>query len=331
MKKVPKQVCSLCFLPVLLVILCFSGCKQNSVKETTSNSALAIPRFASAEDILAWMDHPTDDYVVLVAHRGDWRNAPENSIQAIKNCLDMGVEIVEIDVRMSKDQHLVVLHDTTLDRTTTGTGLVNDWPLDSLQTLNLKNGANIKTGHKIPTLEAALELIKDKPILLNLDKVGNHLPQTFELLKKTGTLRQCIFKGNESIQLMKRKFGAIMDSIIYMPMIWPGNYTFYDRDTIIPPTEYAKEFINTIDPIAFEVIYSKENSPTFDAIQVIKEHDIPVWVNTLWAELCAGHHDDAAIHDPDGSWGWVIENGANIIQTDRPGALIAYLEGKGLR
>ena len=48
------------------------------------------------------------------------KNAPENSIQAIQNCIDMGVDMVEIDIRKTKDGHLVLMHDRTIDRTTNG-------------------------------------------------------------------------------------------------------------------------------------------------------------------------------------------------------------------
>ena len=57
-----------------------------------------------------------------------------------------------------------------------------------------------------------------------------------------------------------------------------------------------------------------------------------IWINTLWDSLCAGHTDERGFKgDPDGSWGWALENGATMIQTDRPVELIKYLESKGRR
>ena len=91
--------------------------------------------------------------VWVIAHRGDWRNAPENSIQAIKNCISMGVDMVEIDVQLTKDGKAVLMHDSTIDRTTIGKGRVGDWTLDSLKNLFLKDGLGIATSHRIPTLE----------------------------------------------------------------------------------------------------------------------------------------------------------------------------------
>lgn len=62
------------------------------------------------------------DRVLVVSHRADWRNAPENSLQGIRNCIDMGVDMVEIDLKKTKDGHLVVMHDKTINRTMTGKG-----------------------------------------------------------------------------------------------------------------------------------------------------------------------------------------------------------------
>ena len=75
---------------------------------------------------------------VVVSHRGDWRNAPENSIQAIQNCIDMGVNMVEIDIKKTKDNVLILMHDQTLDRTTSGKGKPEDYTLAELKQLRLK-------------------------------------------------------------------------------------------------------------------------------------------------------------------------------------------------
>ena len=65
--------------------------------------------------------------VMVVSHRGDWRNAPENSLQAIQNCIDMGVDMVEVDLKKTKEGHLIVMHDQTIDRTTKGNRKITLW------------------------------------------------------------------------------------------------------------------------------------------------------------------------------------------------------------
>ena len=81
--------------------------------------------------------------VIVASHRGDWRNFPENSLEAIDNAIKMGVDIVELDVQRTKDGELILMHDPTLDRTTTGKGKIAEVALDSIRKLKLKNGCAI--------------------------------------------------------------------------------------------------------------------------------------------------------------------------------------------
>ena len=100
--------------------------------------------------------------VSVISHRGDWRNTPENSIRAIQNCIDLGVNMVEIDIKKTKDNELILLHDKTLDRTTTGKGLPQDYTLAEIKQMRLRNGAGVATSHQIPTLEEAMIVAKGK-------------------------------------------------------------------------------------------------------------------------------------------------------------------------
>ena len=118
--------------------------------------------------------------VLVVAHRGDWRNAPENSLQAFQNCIAMGVDMIEIDLKMTKDNQLVIMHDNTIDRTTDGKGKVSDYTLAELRKFHLKNGLGRVTFHPIPTLEEVLELTKGK-ILINIDKGYDYFQEVYKL------------------------------------------------------------------------------------------------------------------------------------------------------
>lgn len=137
--------------------------------------------------------NPNNHKVIVASHRGDWRNFPENSLEAIDNAISMGVDIVEIDVQRTKDSVLIVMHDPTLDRTTTGKGRIDESTFDYISTLRLKNGCNIRTIHKVPTLEEALVHAKGK-IMVNLDKADRYFDQVYDLIVKTGTAGQIIIK-----------------------------------------------------------------------------------------------------------------------------------------
>ena len=102
------------------------------------------PQYANrAEKILAEINDPNSDYVVVISHRGDWRNYPENSIPAIESVIRMGVDMMELDVKMTKDSVLVLMHDQTINRMTNGKGLVKDFTYDSLMTFKLRRAASL--------------------------------------------------------------------------------------------------------------------------------------------------------------------------------------------
>ena len=89
---------------------------------------------------------------IAIAHRGDSAHAPENTLAAFRSAIDAGADWLEMDVQMSDDGHLVVIHDTTVDRTTNGSGRVADFTLAQLQALDAGNG------EQIPSFAQLLEL-----------------------------------------------------------------------------------------------------------------------------------------------------------------------------
>ncbi|MBQ3552957.1 MAG: glycerophosphodiester phosphodiesterase [Clostridia bacterium] len=103
------------------------------------------------------------------AHRGASAYAPENTIEAFKLAAEMGADGVELDVHMSKDGKLVVIHDEKIDRTSNGTGYVKDMTVKELKSYDFSAG---KTGFKnirIPTLREALNFLKPLNIDVNIE------------------------------------------------------------------------------------------------------------------------------------------------------------------
>lgn len=284
----------------------------------------------TAAGIMQHFLHPDADYVLVAAHRGDWRNAPENSIHALQLCIQMGVDIMETDVRKTKDGVLILMHDDKIDRTTSGRGLVKELTWDYLKNLTLRQGHGGPTEEHIPTFEAFMEVVKGKPVLINLDKGWDIIPEMYAILKKTGTLEQALFKGNLPLARMREQFGSVMDSIHYMPMVHPGDYTATEQPALRPDSLIAG-FYNHYRPAGFELVFDKEQSPVItEALPFVKAHQTTVWLNSLWPSQCAGHDDEKAMMAADSHWGWLIKAGANVIQTDRPKELLAYLRAKHL-
>jgi len=100
--------------------------------------------------------------IAYVCHRGANAFAPENTLEAARICFDQRFDFVELDVRTSRDGHLVVMHDATLERTTDGAGLVTDFRLDELRALDAGGWFSRQfKGARIPTLDEMLSLARD--------------------------------------------------------------------------------------------------------------------------------------------------------------------------
>lgn len=103
--------------------------------------------------------------IIAVGHRGTVRFAPENTIAAFKKAIEMGLDLIEFDVRETKDGHLVIMHDETVDRTTDGSGRVSELTLAEIKRLDAGSwfGAQFK-GERVPTLDEALEVLRDRAL-----------------------------------------------------------------------------------------------------------------------------------------------------------------------
>lgn len=269
------------------------------------------------ERTTAQLRNSTSEKVWVIAHRGDWRNAPENSVQAIKNCISMGVDMVEIDVQLTKDGKAVLMHDSTIDRTTTGKGRVGDWTLDSLKNLFLKDGLGIATSHRIPTLEEALLTCKGH-ILVNIDKGFELFPICYAIAKSTGTLDQIVLKANKSYEEIKEKLGKGFEEVSFMPII---NMNSSNAKVLLD------NHLRNYKPIAVEFTINKGQEDILKRFQELRQQGINIWVNSLWPKQNAGHDDERAVTDPS-IYDWFLENHVNMIQTDRPALLIKYLKSK---
>jgi glycerophosphoryl diester phosphodiesterase len=260
--------------------------------------------------------------VLVAAHRGDWRNAPENSLAAINYAIAMGVDIIEIDIQKTKDGQLVLMHDEKIDRTMTGKGKVSDYTLDSLKMMYLRNGCGVPTQHRIPTLEEAMSAMQGK-VMVNLDKCYKFMKEAHAILVKTGTVDQAIFKGQVPVSKALSDYGALLSKVHYMPIV-----SLDDADAWKTITQSQ----DSIKPVAFEILFKTDTSAVLSKMNNIRQKGARAWVNSLWPSLNGGHYDDLAFDQGNtkDSWQWLIDKGFNVIQTDRPAALLAYLRKKGL-
>ncbi len=105
--------------------------------------------------------------VMRIAHRGASGVAPENTLTAIEKALEIGVDLVEIDLRLTADGHAAVIHDRTVDRTTDGTGLVETLTREDIQRLDAGMWFRQEfKGERIPCFEDVLDLVGRRAIIL---------------------------------------------------------------------------------------------------------------------------------------------------------------------
>jgi glycerophosphoryl diester phosphodiesterase len=155
-------------------------------------------------------DNYKKNKVMVIAHRGFSGIAPENTLTAFKKAIDVGADMIELDVLLSKDGELVVIHDKTVNRTTNGKGKVCDFTLNELKKLDAGGWfKNHFTGEKIPSLEEVLDLAKNK-ILLNIEiKKDAYDPQN----KKGGVEEKTVKlveKYNMNSQVLVSSFNPLI-------------------------------------------------------------------------------------------------------------------------
>ena len=297
----------------IAAICCMASCKE------------AAPQYANrAEMIAAQIHNPNSKYVVVACHRGDWRNYPENSIPAIESIIRMGADIMELDLKLTKDSVLVLSHDWTIDRCTTGKGRVSDYTLNELKQFRLRRAHGVATDSlHICTLREALECCKDR-ICVNVDQGYEYYDMVLAITEELGVTDQILIKGKHSVASVAEKMAAHEHNMMYMPII------------DIQKEQGQKLFQEYMDtktvPLAYEVCWKKLTPEVSDCFKKVVESGSKLWVNTIWGSLCGYLDDDKALDcgDPAEVYDQVIALGASMIQTDRPEQLLDYLRKKGL-
>ncbi len=283
------------------------------------------PQYATrAEKLLAEIHNPASDYVMVISHRGDWRNYPENSIPAIESVIRMGVDIVEIDLKMTKDSVLVLSHDQSVNRMFSGKGLVSDYTLAELKQMTLKRAHGIATDSlRIATLEEALTVCKDR-ILVNLDHAWGYYDEAIKVAEKLGCTEQILMKGSKPLQEVSDKMASHENNFMYMPIV---NILRKSGQELF--NQYKEIGVGT--QIAYEVCWDKLTPEVTECFKEIVDGNSKLWVNSIWGSLCAYVDDDAALeYGADKIYGQLVDMGATMIQTDRPEFLINYLRSRGL-
>ena len=167
---------------------------------------------------------------LIYGHRGASGHAPENTLEAFRLCMEMGADGFELDVHVSLDGELMVIHDESVDRTTNGTGLVRELTLAQMKELDACNGMEKYRGAKIPTLGEVFDLIRDTHHIVNVEVKGDDwfYPQIEEkclaLAKEKGLENRVIYSSFNHYTLMRlrelkpdAKLGMLFGDIMVRP------------------------------------------------------------------------------------------------------------------
>jgi glycerophosphoryl diester phosphodiesterase len=158
-----------------------------------------------------------------VAHRGASRHAPENTLAAFRMALEQGIPAVECDVRPTQDGHVVVIHDSTVDRTTDGLGVVSAMRLEALRRLDAGRWFAAEfAGERIPLLEEVLELVRGRA-LIQIEIKNDPTPydgiesQVIDAVRRRGVENQVLVMSfdHQSVLTVRSLSSEIATGILY--------------------------------------------------------------------------------------------------------------------
>jgi glycerophosphoryl diester phosphodiesterase len=252
----------------------------------------------NSQEMHAFFRFTGRDVPLISGHRGGAAAGfPENCIATFENTLRHTPAFLEVDPRLTKDNVIVLMHDATLDRTTTGTGKVSDHTWAQLQELQLKDPQGNVTAHRIPTLDEALRWSRGKTIL-NLDKKDVPLETLAQKLREY-----------QSIPVMLTVHNAAQ-ARFYLGDEPSRMFSAFIR-TQAELDDFEKENIPWTQMIAYVGPASKpENKELYDLLHA-RGVMCMISAAPIYDKLADAGARQKAYRE-------IIEGGADIIESDRP-------------
>ena len=170
---------------------------------------------------------------IVFAHRGASAHAPENTLAAFELALKFGAPAIELDVKLTSDRQVVIIHDQTVNRTTNGSGAVTKQPLAALRELDAGSWLSADfRGEKIPTLDEVFETV-GKKLLINVELTNYATPfdglvhEVAALVKKHGLQERVIFSSFFPTNLVLAR--RLLPSVPRGQLIPEGNSGWWQR------------------------------------------------------------------------------------------------------
>ncbi len=280
-----------------------TGGKEDNDESTRSLSA-ALDALATSPSFKMWTcAHRADTY------KGRQEGIPNNSVKAIEYAIAAGADMVELDPRQTKDGTIIIMHNTTINETTTGTGTVANMTYDDIKKYTLKaNG--VVTDYKVPTLEEVLDAAKNKVYVCLDIKDVSILPRIMKVVDAKKMIDQvCVYHSSTTTIDLLKKYNP--NSI---PFPWVGDAA---------AVQMIAKFYPSVKIVQFGF---DDDTPNAVAIsKAVNEHKLVGYANHLLAPDEAVLRGDYSLIDK------FIANKVHIAQTDYCDKLNEYLKIKGVR
>lgn len=328
-RAIPRARCAAaCHFSLMDLFMKITSCAAGLLLLATGTEP-GIADAARARDIMANIRDPKGRLVV-VAHRGchepaprhGFGPAPENSVLALEHCVALGVDMMETDIRETKDGYLVMVHDDSVDRTTTGTGKVAELTLAQIKALRLRQNEGGReapvTEAQVPTLDEMLALAKGR-ITLNLDVKDAIYPQVIAAVRAAGAQERVTLKTRVGIGSPPIAAMSPYDQVPFLVIPLDGD----DGGACIPDIITA-QMAGATKPVGIELPYHLPEA-ALPAIAVrARTLGVRLWVNMLDGNFVVGAGSDKdALRLPDAVWGKLVREGASMLLTDEPEAMLA--------
>ena len=262
--------------------------------------------------------------VQIVAHRGAaGSNIPCNTIPAFDIALKGGASILEMDLFKSTDGKIFIFHTGKEPYQLNKNIDLTKLDSEEIKKLRLINVDFNPTQWGINSFDDVLEHFKGRCIL-NLDRIGDCIPDVINVVKRHNMKEQILLK-HAPIPSVLKIIEDVAPDYMFMPI-------YMEEDN-------ASEIIEkmNINYIGAELVFKTEESPVIqpEYIESMKKRGKTLWGNAVLYNykipLSAGHTDDVSmIDDPDKGWGWLVDHGFDIIQTDWTYQCCKYLKDRGI-
>lgn len=260
--------------------------------------------------------------VLVIAHRGCVGEAPEVSVASIHACAGKGIDGIELDVRKSRDGALVAIHDATLERTTNGTGRVEDFTLAELRKLRLRRGNGgpgvVVTDEHLPSVEEMLLAARQHGFIVHLDiKVASH-EEVAALVSRLGMEGQAIAWVTGSPGEAHQPDPAVGEVLAIIPRIQdcpPGSPASGRPNSLEDLTGFA-----AYDPAGY-FLWFRSTPEFFSAFnEAPRPPGTRLTTETLW-EI-----DNLPTPERHARYRWLLDAGATMFLTDRPRDMVAFIQ-----